>query len=155
MKSPENAPKHAFEYTVRVQPHHTDYGGIVWHGNYVAWLEAARVEYLRSHGIEFADWINCGVDLPVVDLSIQYRQPLALGMTALVKCWMLPSQSVRIVWRYAIYNAANQELCASAEVTLVPIQQQPRKILRRLPEPMRSDFARLSSATVTAGTAKI
>ncbi|NEQ43833.1 MAG: acyl-CoA thioesterase [Leptolyngbya sp. SIOISBB] len=147
MKSQENAPENAFEYAVRVQPQHTDYGGIVWHGNYIAWLEAARVEYLRSHGIEFADWINCGVDLPVVDLSVQYRQPLALGMTALIKCWVLPSQNVRIIWQYEIYNADTQEVCASAQVTLVPIQQQPRKILRRLPEPMRSDFARLFAAS--------
>ena len=41
-----------FEYPVRVQPHHTDYGGIVWHGNYLTWLEEARVEYFRSIGIE-------------------------------------------------------------------------------------------------------
>ena len=143
MKAPDSAPKHAFEDHVSVQPQHTDYGGVVWHGNYIAWLEAARIEYLRSHQIEFADWVNCGIDLPVVDLSIQYRQPLTLGTTALIKCWLLPLKNVRIIWQYEICNAATQELCATAQVTLVPIQQQPRKILRRLPEPMQSDFARL------------
>ncbi len=43
-----------FEYSVRAQPHHTDYAGIVWHGSYIAWMEEARVECLRSIGIEFA-----------------------------------------------------------------------------------------------------
>jgi len=146
MKATENVPEQAFEYRVRVQPHHTDYGGVVWHGNYIAWLEAARVEWLRSHDIDFADWVNCGVDLPVVDLSIQYRQPLTLGAIALIKCWLLPSKNVRLIWQYQILNAATQELCATAQVTLVPIQQQPRKILRRLPEPMQSDLARLMTA---------
>jgi len=31
-----------FEYPVRVQPHHTDYAGLVWHGSYIAWMEEAR-----------------------------------------------------------------------------------------------------------------
>jgi acyl-CoA thioester hydrolase len=147
MKVKENVPEQAFEYQVRVQPHHTDYGGVVWHGNYIAWLEAARVEWLRSHHIEFSDWVNCGVDLPVVDLAIQYRQPLTLGAIALIKCWLLPSKNVRLIWQYQILNADTQELCATAQITLVPIQQQPRKILRRLPEPMRSDLARLMTTS--------
>ncbi|WP_204139230.1 thioesterase family protein [Halomicronema sp. CCY15110] len=151
MKVKEKVPEQAFEYRVRVQPHHTDYGGVVWHGNYVAWLEAARVEWLRSHHIEFADWVKSGVDLPVVDLSIQYRQPLTLGAIALIKCWLLPSKNVRLVWQYEILNADTQERCASAQVTLVPIQQQPRKILRRLPEPMQSDLARLMASSSPSG----
>ena len=39
-----------FEYPVRVQPHHTDYAGVVWHGTYLTWMEEARVECLRSIG---------------------------------------------------------------------------------------------------------
>ncbi|MGL5804871.1 MAG: acyl-CoA thioesterase, partial [Xenococcaceae cyanobacterium] len=39
-----------FEYPVKAQPHHTDSGGVVWHGTYLTWMEEARVEYLRSIG---------------------------------------------------------------------------------------------------------
>ena len=69
---------HWFEYVVRAQPHHTDYAGIVWHGSYLAWMEEARVECLRSIGIEFADLVALGCDLPVVELSIRYHQPCLL-----------------------------------------------------------------------------
>lgn len=144
MTTPAIAPDDAFEYCVRVQPHHTDYAGIVWHGTYVAWLEEARVEYLRSQGIEFADWVKSGVDLPVVDLSLQYRRSLTMGETALIKSWVQPPQGVRIVWQYAIHQQATQDLCVTAQVTLVPVSHAPpRRVLRRLPEPMRSELARL------------
>ena len=70
--------EHWFEYPVRAQPHHTDYAGIVWHGNYLRWMEEARIEYFRSIGIEFADLVALGCDLPVVELSIRYHNPIKL-----------------------------------------------------------------------------
>jgi acyl-CoA thioester hydrolase len=105
-------PMKIFEYPVRVHPHHTDYAGIVWHGTYVTWMEAARVEYLRSHGLNFADWVASGVDLPVVDLTLRYRQSLLMGMDAVVKAWLEPRRGVRLVWQYDIQNASHgRELC--------------------------------------------
>jgi acyl-CoA thioester hydrolase len=74
-----------FEYPVRSQPHHTDYAGIVWHGTYVAWMEEARVECLRSIGIDFADLVALGCDLPVVELSLRYHRPIRMGMAAVVR----------------------------------------------------------------------
>ncbi|MEM9009096.1 MAG: thioesterase family protein [Cyanobacteria bacterium P01_F01_bin.86] len=134
-----------FEYLVRVQPHHTDYAGVVWHGTYVAWMEEARVEYLRSHGINFADWVKGGVDLPVVDLSLRYRQSLMLGMDAVVKAWAEPRRGVRLVWQYNIQNQATGETCVLGTVTLAPVDHKTRKILRRLPDTLQADMDRLYS----------
>ena len=50
--------EHWFEYPVIAQPHHTDYGGVVWHGTYLTWMESARVECLRSIGVNFAGNFN-------------------------------------------------------------------------------------------------
>lgn len=137
------APDDAFEYIVRVQPHHTDYAGVVWHGSYVAWLEEARVEYLRSRNIAFANWVKEGVDLPVVDLALRYRQPLTLGMEAAVKCWLMPRQGIKIVWQYDIQNRATGTSYVLAQVTLVPVSRTSQKILRQLPEPVQSELAQL------------
>jgi acyl-CoA thioester hydrolase len=137
----------AFEYLVRVQPHHTDYAGVVWHGTYIAWMEEARVEYLRSLHIDFAKWVDYGVDLPVVDLSLQYRQPLMLGMEASVKCWLLPQRGIRIIWQYDIQDNTTQDTCVSGQVTLAPVNRKHRRILRQLPEPVKSEMARLFEAS--------
>lgn len=132
------APSTVFEYPVVVHPHHTDYAGIVWHGTYIAWMEAARVEYLRSRHIHFADWVAAGVDLPVIDLSLRYRQSLAMGMTALVKAWLEPRRGIRLIWQYDIQNAATGQSCVLGTVVLAPVDHQTRKVLRHLPDGMQA-----------------
>jgi acyl-CoA thioester hydrolase len=132
-----------FEYPVVVYPHHTDYAGIVWHGTYIAWMEEARVAYLESHQISFADWVAAGIDLPVVDLSLRYRQSLTLGVTATIKAWLEPRKGVRLVWQYDIQNAGTGQSCVLGTVVLAPVDAQTRKVIRRLPESVQADLDRL------------
>ncbi|TVQ13166.1 MAG: acyl-CoA thioesterase [Leptolyngbya sp. DLM2.Bin27] len=127
-----------FEYAVIVQPHHTDYSGVVWHGTYIAWMEEARVNYLAASGLTFADWVKAGVDLPVVDLALKYRRSLTLGDMALVKARLAPIKGVRFVWHYDIQNAATQVTCIEGTVTLATVDFNTRRVLRRLPAPLQA-----------------
>jgi acyl-CoA thioester hydrolase len=43
-------------------------------------MEEARIECLRSIGIEFADLVTLGCDLPVVELSVRYHRSIQLSM---------------------------------------------------------------------------
>lgn len=130
--------EHWFEYPVRAQPHHTDYAGIVWHGTYLAWLEEARVEYLRSIGVNFADLVALGCDLPVVEMSIRYRLPIRLGMEAVVKARMNQLEGVRMNWDYEIKSPQGDELYVTAKVTLVGIDRDKGKIMRQLPPAVKN-----------------
>ena len=133
-----------FEYPVRVQPHHTDYAGIVWHGTYITWLEEARIEALRQTGLDYATLVATGCELPVIDLSIHYRQPLTMGMVGLVKARMQPMQGVRVIWDYEICLPDGQ-IGVTAQVTLVIIDRATRKITRRLPPALQQALAHLTS----------
>jgi acyl-CoA thioester hydrolase len=135
-----------FEYPMRVQPHHTDYAGIAWHGTYLTWLEEARVEYLRSIGIEFADLVALGCDLPVVELSVRYHRSLKLGMIALIKTRMLEVTGVHINWDYKIVSTDEdeEELYVTAQVTLVALDRERGKIMRQLPPAVKAALAKTS-----------
>ncbi|MDB9312480.1 thioesterase family protein [Spirulina sp. CS-785/01] len=141
-----------YEYLVKAQPHHTDYAGIVWHGTYISWLEEARVECLRSIGIDFADLVKIGCDLPVVDLSVRYHQALRLGETAVLKARMRDMSGVRIVWDYELRSPhlPNPEtppqdiLYLTAQVTLVAVDREKGKIMRRLPPSVKNALVKLS-----------
>lgn len=132
-----------FEYPVYVHAHHTDYAGIVWHGTYVAWLEEARVECLRSVGVDYADWVASGYGLPVVELSIRYYQSLQMGKAAVVRTRMLKPKGIRIYWEYQVQSLDGQETYVTAQVTLVVTEQQSGKIVRRLPAEITSTLAKL------------
>jgi acyl-CoA thioester hydrolase len=132
-----------FEYFVKAQPHHTDYAGIVWHGTYLTWMEAARVEALGALGIEFADLVALGCNLPVVDMTMRYHRPLRLGERAVVKCRLGDRAGVRLPFDYEIYELESNTLLITACVTLVPTDMEKGKILRRLPEVMQTALAKL------------
>ncbi|MGJ3247724.1 MAG: acyl-CoA thioesterase [Elainellaceae cyanobacterium] len=133
-----------FEYLVRAQPHHTDYAGVVWHGSYIAWMEEARVECLRSLGISFADLVAIGCDLPVIDLSIRYHRPLLMGAEAIIKTRTQPIAGVRLKWDYEIQSPDQNHLYVTAQVTLVPVDREQGKVMRRLPAGVKDALAKLA-----------
>jgi acyl-CoA thioester hydrolase len=65
-----------FEHRIRVRFVETDAMGIVHHSNYLAYFEEARVEYLRAIGHPFTEWRDAGLESPVLESFVQYRQPL-------------------------------------------------------------------------------
>jgi acyl-CoA thioester hydrolase len=132
-----------FEYPVRSQPHHTDYAGIVWHGSYIAWMEEARVECLRSIGVDFATLVSLGCDLPVVELSVRYHRSIVMGVAVVVKTRMTAIEGVRINWDYQIQSLDAQELYVTAKVTLVAVDREKGKIMRQLPPAVKDALTRL------------
>lgn len=133
-----------FEYPIRVQPHDTDYSGNVWHGAYLTWLEEARVECLRSIGVDFADLVALGCDLPVVELSIRYHRALRMGMAAIVKAKMADMDGVRLNWDNQIQSLDGEELYLTARVTLVAVDREKGKIMRQLPSAVKDALTKLS-----------
>ena len=133
-----------FEYVVRVYPHHTDYSGAVWHGTYLAWMEEARVESLRSLGIQYADWVAQGLELPVVELSLRYHRAVQMGQSVAVRTRIAATEGVRLLWDYEIRSADTQELYVTAQVTLVGVDRDKKKIIRQLPPALKEALTRLS-----------
>jgi acyl-CoA thioester hydrolase len=122
-----------FEYPVKIYPHHTDYAGIVWHGNYIQWLEETRIEYFRSIGINYTDLVNLGCEMPVVDLSLRYHRSVRLDHHEVIVKTLLKMEGVRLNWDYEIVSLNGQELFVTAQVTLVGIDAKKGKIMRQLP----------------------
>lgn len=133
-----------FEYPVQAYPHHTDYAGIVWHGTYITWLEEARIESLRSIGIDFSELVALGCDLPVVELSIRYHKALRMGMNATVKTRMSPIDGVRLNWDCRIESPDGRDLYLTGVVTLVALDMEKGKIMRQLPPSVKDVFAKLT-----------
>jgi acyl-CoA thioester hydrolase len=134
-----------FHYPVHAFPHHTDYGGIVWHGAYLTWLEEARVQYLRSLGVDYNYLVDLGYELPVVELALRYHLPLKLGMDAIVKTKMQNTKGVRIICDYQIQSLNSEILYLTAQVTLVAIETSKGKILRQLPPEVENALGKLKT----------
>lgn len=106
-------------------------------------METARVECLRSMGIDFAELTRLGCDLPVVELSVRYHRAIRLGETALVKTRMDKMTGVRMYWDCQIESPDRQELCVSAKITIVAVDPEKGKIMRQLPPTIKDVFVKL------------
>lgn len=63
-----------FAFDVRVRFAETDAMGVAHHSSYIAWLEAARVEFLRSLGTPYPEIRAKGFDLAVLELFTKYQR---------------------------------------------------------------------------------
>ena len=65
-----------FAWPVRVYWEDTDAGGVVYHSNYVRFMERSRSEWLRHHGIDQAALrLSKGIQFTVVDMQIRFVRP--------------------------------------------------------------------------------
>lgn len=68
-----------FALTFRVYYEDTDAGGIVYHANYLRWMERVRTEWLRTLGVQQIDLAaQQGLQFVVSELEIQYVKPARL-----------------------------------------------------------------------------
>ena len=63
---------------MRVRYADTDASGAVYHGTYLAYFEAARVEALRSLGVPLGTFAERGVLMPVVEARVNLLRPALL-----------------------------------------------------------------------------
>ncbi len=69
-----------FSIPVRVYYRDTDAGGVVYHANYLAFMEAARMELLEAAGVDVVGLAAAGESLFMVySIDIKYHKPARLN----------------------------------------------------------------------------
>jgi len=109
--------------------------GVVYHANYLVWMELGRTALVESLGFSYAAMEREGVLSPVLEVQVKYRKPLRYGETAHIKTWVHKYDGLRIVYGYEISNDKG-ELCATASTTNVCVDKEsfrPISIKKRLP----------------------
>lgn len=68
-----------FIWPVRVYWEDTDASGVVYHANYLRWLERARTEWLRARGLDQETMrTGLGIAFTLASLEIRYLKPARL-----------------------------------------------------------------------------
>lgn len=67
--------QYEFSHEIRVRFVETDAMAIVHHSNYLAYFEETRVAFLADIGHPFTEWRAAGLESPVLESFVQYRQP--------------------------------------------------------------------------------
>ena len=99
---------------VRVRFYETDLMGVVHHGSYAAYLEVARVEWLRRRGVVYAGWAARGLHLAVAEMSIKYRAPARFDDVIDVEVVLAARRAASIRFDYRLVRADEGGLLAEA-----------------------------------------
>ena len=103
---------------IHVRFSEVDSMGVVWHGNYVKYLEDAREKMGTAQGMGYMDVYRNGYMIPVVNMNIDYKMPMYYDHPYTIHIWLLDEVAAKIKCYYEIRNADNQ-VCVTAETTQV------------------------------------
>src|SRR5690606_12960675 len=90
------------EANIDVRYAETDQMGVVYHANYLVWMEIGRTSLIQDLGFTYAGLEAEGYLSPVIDLSIQYKAAMRYGQKATVRTWVESHGKMRTVYGYEI-----------------------------------------------------
>lgn len=120
---------HKFEISFRIRYSETDQMGVVYHGNYLPFLEMGRVEWLRSLGISYKSMEENGIMLPVIFLQINYKKSAVYDDLITVVTRLKKKPTVKIEFDYNIYNEKG-DLLVEANTILAFLDIETKKPIR-------------------------
>jgi len=133
-----------FIWPVRVYYEDTDSGGVVYHSNYLNFMERARTEWLRSMQLEQDDIVNeYGILFVVHSLSIDYLKPALFNEALLVKTRVKKLSRASIVFEQLIVrldNEENEQVLTKGTVKIVSLSVEKNRPVP-LPKPVYEQFA--------------
>ncbi len=114
---------------VKVRFGEVDSMGIVWHGNYVKYIEEGRESFGKKYGISYLDIYANNVMAPVVNMNIDFKRQVQYGDILIVETEFIDHEAAKIVFHFRIFRKSNNELVATAESTQVFIDLNREMIL--------------------------
>lgn len=81
----------------------TDQMGVVYHSNYLIWLEVARTHFLEELGFPYIAMEKAGCISPVIDCELHYGAPFTYGDVVCVYTRVTKVTPVRTEYSYRLF----------------------------------------------------
>ncbi|MBC8017176.1 MAG: YbgC/FadM family acyl-CoA thioesterase [Verrucomicrobia bacterium] len=116
---------------VRIYYEDTDAAGVVYHANYLKYLERARTEYFRERGLLVAELAAAGHVFPVVRMEVDFMSPARHDDLLSIVTKPVQSSGSSFSLRQQIFRTGDSRLLVNALVKLACIG--PNLKARRIP----------------------
>jgi tol-pal system-associated acyl-CoA thioesterase len=108
------------QFECKVYYEDTDCMGVVYHANYLRYLERARTEYVEKRLTSISSYHDKGYFFMVHKMEIVFHSPARLGDILVVRTWIESTTKFRIVVRQIIIRKGEpRDYLVTARVTLV------------------------------------
>jgi acyl-CoA thioester hydrolase len=126
------------EVRFRVRYAETDQMGVVYHANYLVWMEIGRVELCRLLGIRYRDMEEDGVLLAVAAAECRYLRPARYDDEVAVRTSVARVTTRLLEFTYEVVLAGTSEVLCTGKTTHIFCSPGLRPC--KLPEKYRAAF---------------
>ncbi|MDQ0214048.1 acyl-CoA thioester hydrolase [Oikeobacillus pervagus] len=111
------------EKEIQVRYAETDQMGVVYHANYIIWMELGRTQLIEDLGYRYADMEKDGFISPVIEVQVRYKSPVRYGEKAVIKTWIEEYDGLRVTYGYEVLTekgdvaiqSTSQHVCAKKD----------------------------------------
>ncbi|MEO6710935.1 MAG: thioesterase family protein [Planctomycetota bacterium] len=109
------------EHRLRVRYGETDQMGVVYHANYLVYMEEGRTRLMQAKGCSYADLERTGFGLAVRKASLRFRAAAVYDEELLVRTRVDRVRGASVNFAYSILRAADGALLCEGETELACI----------------------------------
>lgn len=103
----------------RVRFSEVDALGIVWHGNFLKYLEDGRESFGRRYNLGYFDVFEHGFLIPIVKMEIDFKVQVKYGEEIVIETTYINSDAAKIIFNYRIFRKSDNVVVLAATSTQV------------------------------------
>ena len=107
----------------RIRFNEVDSLGIVWHGNFVTYLEDGRESFGRKYKLGYSDVFRNGLLTPIVKMEIDFKLQVKYGDEIVIETEFVNCDAAKIIFHYRIFRKSDQALVLTATTTQVFVNE--------------------------------
>lgn len=98
---------------IEVRYAETDQMGVVYHANYLVWMEIGRTAFIESLGFTYKEMEDAGILSPVSKVILNYKKPAKYGDTVTVRTWITKVSQFRSIYQTLVLDSQG-DICLEA-----------------------------------------
>ena len=110
------------EHRLHVRYAETDQMGVVYHANYLVYLEEGRTHLMAELGCPYHELEGRGWNLVVRKADLRYRAAARYGDEIVVRTWIERVGGASVSFRYEVRRGGDGELLATAGTELASLR---------------------------------
>ena len=128
------------ETFITVQFYDLDPMNVVWHGNYIKYLETARCDLLSKLGYDYDNMREDGIAYPVATMDLKFMKPCTFNQKLRIVSYVEEIEPCIII-KYTIFDAVSGEKLFKAKTMQICIDVRTKESLYSAPVRLKEKLA--------------
>lgn len=89
--------------------------GVVWHGNYLKFIEDGREDFGKKFGLGYLETFRAGLLIPIVNIECNYKRPIEYDFPCVINTRFIDSEAAKIIFEFTIFHKETKAVFCTAK----------------------------------------